>query len=69
MNLTDQLAAKLLAHIIKELGMAMAETLCTQPDRKLVRSMIDGAKANLAEFEDAYFGEDTTARGDAPAKV
>ncbi|MSO89755.1 MAG: hypothetical protein EXQ89_07320 [Rhodospirillaceae bacterium] len=69
MQLTDQLAAKLLAHIIKELGMALAETLCTQPDRKLVRSMIDGAKSNLAEFEDAYFGEEAGVRSDAAAKA
>ncbi|MGP1394498.1 MAG: hypothetical protein ACTS3R_03190 [Inquilinaceae bacterium] len=58
MDFIDQKAAKLLCHAINQLGSAVGEVLCVEPDRTLVRLMLDQAKANLAEFEDAYFDLD-----------
>lgn len=58
MDFIDQKAAKLLCHAINQLGSAVGEVVCVEPDRTLVRLMVDQAKANLAEFEDAYFDLD-----------
>lgn len=67
MDFIDQKAAKLLCHAINQLGSAVGEVLCVEPDRTLVRLMLDQAKANLAEFEDAYFDpDDASPSGSAP---
>ena len=54
MDFTDQMATKLLAQAVRELGMAMNEALCAEPDKAVVRAMIEDAKRSLAEFQDAY---------------
>ena len=63
MDFTDQMAAKLLAHAIRQLGQAVNETLCVTPDRAIVRSILHDVQTTLAEFEDAYF-DGTPANGD-----
>ena len=57
MNFTDQMAAKLLAHAIRQLGQAVNETLCVTPDRAIVRAILRDVQTTLTEFEDAYFDE------------
>ncbi|TWB64291.1 hypothetical protein FBZ92_101185 [Nitrospirillum viridazoti] len=64
MELEDRLAVKLLAQAQALLGKAMNETLCTHPDRRLVRALVDEAQAMIAEFGDTYF-EDTAAKDQA----
>ncbi len=54
MDFTDQMAAKLLAQSVQQLGLAMNETLCVEPDRALVRALAGQAQEALAEFLDAY---------------
>ena len=63
MDFTEQMAAKLLAHAIRQLGQAVNETLCVTPDRALIRSMLKDVRGTLDEFEDAYF--DDSQQGDA----
>ena len=60
MEFTDQMAAKLLAHAIRQLGQAVNETLCVTPDRTIVRAILKDVRATLTEFEDAYFEEPGT---------
>ncbi|MEI6984754.1 MAG: hypothetical protein WCK65_01375 [Rhodospirillaceae bacterium] len=55
MDFTEQMATKLLAHAIRQLGQAINETLCVTPDKALVRATIRDVRESLAEFEDAYF--------------
>lgn len=55
MKLEDRLAVKLLAQASAQLGKAVNETLCTEPDRRVIRAMLDDAKELLAEFEEQYF--------------
>lgn len=57
MDFTDQMAAKLLAHAVRQLGQALNETLCVTPDKTIVRGMLRDVRETLAEFEDAYFDE------------
>ncbi len=57
MDFTDQMAAKLLAHAIRQLGQAVNETLCVTPDRTIVRAILKDVHATLSEFEEAYFDE------------
>jgi|GEM_PF-3137231 len=54
MDFTDQMAAKLLAQAVRSLGLALNETLCVQPDRRTVRTLIADVRTTLVEFEDAY---------------
>ncbi len=55
MDFTDQMATKLLAQTVRKLGEAMNEALCAMPDKQAVRLILEEAKVNLAEFEEAYF--------------
>ena len=58
MNFTDQMATKLLAQAARKLTDAINEALCASPDKRLVRAVLDQARTDLREFEDAYFDED-----------
>jgi hypothetical protein len=60
MDFTDQMATKLLAHAIRQLGQAVNETLCVTPDRAIVRAVLQDVRNTLAEFEDAYFDDSGT---------
>lgn len=62
MRIEEQLAIKLLAQASAMLGRAVNETLCTEPDRRVVRGMVAEAKELLQEFEDQYF-EDPAQKG------
>ncbi len=57
MDFTEQMAAKLLAHAIRQLGQAVNETLCVTPDKAILRAMLKDVRGTLDEFEDAYFDE------------
>ena len=57
MDFTDQMATKLLAHAIRQLGQAVNETLCVTPDRAVVRAILRDVRTTLDEFEDAYFDQ------------
>jgi len=57
MDFTEQMAAKLLAHAIRELGQTVNETLCVTPDKALIRAMLRNVRGTLDEFEDAYFDD------------
>lgn len=57
MDFTEQMAAKLLAHAIRELGQAVNEALCATPDKALIRAMLKNVRGTLDEFEDAYFDD------------
>ena len=61
MKTEDRLAVKLLAQAQSLLGRAMNETLCTEPDRAMVRAMIHEAQTLIAEFGETYFEERTPA--------
>lgn len=58
MKLEDRLAVKLLALASAQLGKAVNETLCTQPDRRVVKGLLDDVKELLTEFDAQYFRED-----------
>ena len=62
MDFTDQMATKLLAHAVRQLGQAVNEALCVTPDKSMVRAMIRDVRATLGEFEDAYFDDSPPAR-------
>ncbi|MEI7606510.1 MAG: hypothetical protein WCJ64_03905 [Rhodospirillaceae bacterium] len=51
------MAAKLLAHAIRQLGQTVNETLCVTPDKAVIRGMIKDVRDTLDEFEDAYFDD------------
>lgn len=57
MDFTEQMAAKLLAHAIRQLGQTVNETLCVTPDKTMIRAMLKDVRTTLDEFEDAYFDE------------
>lgn len=57
MKLEDRLAVKLLAQACAQLGKAVNETLCTEPDRRVIRALIADAKELITDFEDQYFQE------------
>jgi len=57
MQYTDQMAAKLLAQAVRDLGMALNETLCMEPERMVIRRAVAEVRKTLAEFEDAYAGD------------
>lgn len=67
MNLEQRLAVKLLAQASSMLGKAVSETLCTEPDRRVIRALIEEAKEMIGEFEEQYFdmtGGSTPGRGE-----
>lgn len=61
MKLEDRLAVKLLAQAQAALGKAVNETLCTEPDRRIVRALVGEAADLIREFEEHYF--DTATAG------
>ena len=60
MDFTEQMATKLLAHAIRQLGQAVNETLCVMPDRAIICAILKDVRSTLAEFEDAYFDDTIT---------
>ena len=58
MKLEDRLAVKLLAQASGQLGKAISETLCTEPDRRVIRALLEDAKEMLSDFEEQYFRPD-----------
>jgi hypothetical protein len=58
MRLEQRLAVKLLAQASSTLGKAVGETLCTEPDRRIIRALVRDASALIAEFEEQYFDLD-----------
>lgn len=63
MNLEQRLSVKLLAQATATLGKAVNETLCTEPDRRVVRALVRESLALIQEFEEQYFDLDEAARG------
>ena len=57
MDFTEQMAVKLLAHAIRQLGQTVNETLCVTPDKAVIRGMLKDVRDTLDEFEDAYFDD------------
>jgi hypothetical protein len=55
MKLEDRMAVKLLALASVQLGKAVNETLCTEPDRRLVKGLLSDVKELLSDFEGQYF--------------
>ncbi len=54
MEYLDQMATKLLAQAVRQLGMALNESLCVEPDPAIVRALVADARDSLAEFDAAY---------------
>lgn len=54
MKFADQMAVKLLAHAVNQLGTATTEALCATPDRRMVRLMVERVKGDLDSFLDHY---------------
>jgi len=54
MDFTEQMAAKLLAQAVQQLGLATNEALCLHPDRAIVLHLVREARASLEEFEGTY---------------
>ena len=57
MKTEDRLAVKLLALASVQLGKVVNETLCAEPDRRLVQGLLSDVKGLLSEFEQQYFQE------------
>ncbi len=57
MKFTEQMATKLLAHALRQLGQTINEALCVTPDKRVIRAMLKDIRNSLEEFEDAYFDE------------
>ncbi len=57
MDFTQQMATKLLAHAIRQLGQTVNEALCVTPDKRVIRAMLRDVRDTLDEFEDAYFDD------------
>lgn len=55
MKLEDRMAVKLLALASVQLGKAVNETLCTEPDRRLVKGLLSDVNELLSDFEQQYF--------------
>ncbi|MCH2393731.1 hypothetical protein [Oceanibaculum sp.] len=54
MKFADQMAIKLLAHAVNQLGTATTEALCATPDRRMVRLMVERVKGDLDSFLEHY---------------
>ncbi|MBU0724301.1 MAG: hypothetical protein KJ904_14455 [Alphaproteobacteria bacterium] len=59
MKFDDQMAVKLLAHSVNQLGTAITESLCTTPDRRMVRLMVERVKGDLDGFLEHYEAVET----------
>jgi hypothetical protein len=57
MDYIDRKATKLLAQSAALASRMIAEALCDVPQKDLVRVMLEELRANLDEFEAAYFHE------------
>ena len=57
MDFAEQMAVKLLAHAIRQLGQTVNETLCVAPDKALIRGILSDVQNTIAEFESAYFDQ------------
>lgn len=71
MDLEQRLSVKLLAQATATLGKAVNETLCTEPDRRVVRALVRESLSLIQEFEEQYFelesaGRDKPAQGQPP---
>lgn len=55
MTLEERLAVKLLAQAGAVLDKAVSETLCTEPDPRIIRRMLREAQEMIREFEEQYF--------------
>ena len=58
MTLIERKAVKLLAQSQRLIGDMTSEALCDEPQKFLIKTMLADLRTQLAEFEDAYFGED-----------
>lgn len=66
MKLEEQLSVKLLALASVSLGKAANESLCTQPDRRIIRALVTEAKELIREFEEQYFDLDDPSASAGP---
>ncbi len=57
MDYLDRKATKLLAQTSALSSRMIAEALCDEPQKELVRVMLAELRSNLDEFEEAYFRE------------
>lgn len=57
MDLIERKSVKLLALSQRLLADIIAETLCDQPQKPLIRHMLGELQEQLAEFADAYFDD------------
>jgi len=55
MDYIERKAVKLLARGQHVLGDMTAETLCDEPQKPIIRAMLQELREMLDEFEDAYF--------------
>jgi hypothetical protein len=55
-DLIEQKSLKLLAQAGQALNQIVAEGLCDEPQKKLMRTMLVDLRGMLDEFEEAYFG-------------
>ena len=55
MHFLEQMSIKFLAQAVQNLGLALNETLCVEPDPNLVRSLLLSVRHALDEFEEIYF--------------
>jgi hypothetical protein len=56
-DLIERKSLKLLAQAGRTLNQVIGEGLCDEPQKKLMRAMLDELRGMLDEFEEAYFGE------------
>ncbi|HTI79397.1 MAG TPA: hypothetical protein VL614_02980 [Acetobacteraceae bacterium] len=57
-DLIERKALKLLVQANQRVSELVAEGLCDQPQKKLMRTMLAELRMMLDEFEDAYFPPD-----------
>ena len=57
-DLIERKALKLLVQANQRVSELVAEGLCDQPQKKLMRTMLAELRIMLDEFEDAYFPPD-----------
>ncbi|MFM2043435.1 MAG: hypothetical protein RLY86_2011 [Pseudomonadota bacterium] len=54
MTTEERLAVKALTQASTLLGKAAAESLCVQPDRRVIRALLAEARELLAAYEDTF---------------
>jgi hypothetical protein len=59
----DRLCAKLLASATTDLGTALANMMCAEPDHAFIRAVVKQARESLVEFEEQYASEQASDRG------